>query len=258
MDIIALLLGSVIGTTFISGVLSVGGGTILMGIFGWVLPISQAMILHGVTQMASNGSRALLNWRHIQWGVLRGYFLGSGVCLAVLLWFVFVPNKILLFLLLGLMPFVNFLLPRGKALDINKPWMPTLCGVLTTGCLISSGVSGPLLDVFYVKTDLTRYQIHATKGLTQTFGHIIKIGYFMSVIELANTEGSYLPWWVYAAVVPIAFAGTWLARHVLHLISDVHFRAATQYVTMLIGVIFLSRAAALMFATAEAAPAVGN
>jgi uncharacterized membrane protein YfcA len=248
METLALLIGSVAGTTFISGVLSVGGGTILMGIFGWVLPISQAMILHGITQMASNGSRALLNRRHIEWSVLRGYFLGSAVCLSVLLWFFFVPNKILLFLLLGLMPFVNFLLPRGKALDITKPWMPTLCGVLTTGCLISSGVSGPLLDVFYVKTSLTRYQIHATKGLTQTFGHIIKIGYFISVIELANTEGSYLPWWVYVAVVPVAFAGTWVARHVLHLISDAHFRALTQGATMAIGVVFLSRAATLMLA----------
>lgn len=246
METLALLIASVAGTTFISGVLSVGGGTILMGIFGWVLPVSQAMILHGVTQMASNGSRALLNWQHIQWGVLRGYFLGSAICLAVLLWFFFVPNKILLFLLLGLMPFVNFLLPRDKSLDITKKGMPTLCGVLTTGCLISSGVSGPLLDVFYVKTPLNRYQIHATKGLTQTFGHIIKIGYFASVIELASTETSYLPWWVYVAVVPVAFAGTWVARHVLHLISDAHFRALTQGVTMLIGVIFLARAGTLM------------
>jgi uncharacterized membrane protein YfcA len=126
--------------------------------------------------------------------------------------------------------------------------MPTLCGVLTTGCLISSGVSGPLLDVFYVKTSLNRYQIHATKGLTQTFGHIVKIGYFASVIELTAAGSGYLPWWVYVAVVPIAFAGTWLARHVLRRISDDHFRWLTQGVTMAIGVVFLARAGALWLA----------
>ena len=35
---ITILLTSVFATAFISGVLSLGGGSILMGIFGWILP----------------------------------------------------------------------------------------------------------------------------------------------------------------------------------------------------------------------------
>ena len=74
---ITILLTSVFATAFISGVLSLGGGSILMGIFGWILPISTAMILHGITQAAANASRSWIYRDHIQWHILGYYFIGA-------------------------------------------------------------------------------------------------------------------------------------------------------------------------------------
>ena len=47
---ITVLLTSVFATAFISGVLSLGGGSILMGIFGWILPIYTLVVLCRATE----------------------------------------------------------------------------------------------------------------------------------------------------------------------------------------------------------------
>ena len=54
-------------TALISGMFGMGGGMILMGVLLALLPLSQAMVLHGSVQLTSNGSRAWLLRRHIRW-----------------------------------------------------------------------------------------------------------------------------------------------------------------------------------------------
>ncbi len=59
-------------TSFISGILGMAGGMIFMGVLLALLTVPQAMVLHGVTQLAANGWRAIL-WRtSIDWRVFRG------------------------------------------------------------------------------------------------------------------------------------------------------------------------------------------
>ncbi len=245
---IAALLATVFATSFISGVLSLAGGTILMGVFVWVLPVSVAMILHGVTQIASNGTRAWIYREHIQWNILGGYLTGAAACLLLFAAFVFVTNKILVFLLLGILPFANFLTPRNLALDITRPFMPAVCGFTNVGTMMLAGVSGPLLDVFFVKSPLDRFQTHATKGLTQVLGHTAKVVYFILILRLVEDGDLILPLWVFAAVVPLAYFGNVLTRRVVVAMSDHQFRWLTQSVSMAIGAVFLYRAFSLMSA----------
>ena len=56
-------------TALLSGVFGMAGGLILIGVLLVVMPLPQAMVLHAVTQMASNGWRAFLWWRHIEWKI---------------------------------------------------------------------------------------------------------------------------------------------------------------------------------------------
>ena len=239
---ISFILACIVGTSFISGVMSLGGGTILMGIMGWVLPVSVAMMLHGVTQIASNGTRGLIYWRHIYWPVLLKYFIGAAICVSIFAWIAYVPDKIVLFLLLGIMPFGNYLTPKKYALDITRGGTAYLCGFLVSACLLTAGVSGPILDVFYNKSTLNRYQIHATKGVTQSIGHLIKVIYFAFILNLMDDALAVLPLWVFAAVIPLAYLGVYLARRVVQAMSDDQFRSWTQYITMAIGTVFLIKA----------------
>jgi uncharacterized membrane protein YfcA len=239
---IPILVFSVFVTAFVSGVMSLGGGTILMGIFGWVLPVSVAMMLHGVAQIASNGSRGLIYWRHIQWPILLHYFIGAIVCLAFFAWLAYVPDKIVLFLLLGLIPLANFAVPKNYALDITKRPTAIICGFLVSACMLTAGVSGPLLDTFYVKSSLNRFEVHATKGITQSIGHILKIIYYAFFLGLLDTATETVPGWVYLAVIPAAYVGVLAARRVLTAMSDAQFRNYVQTFNVLLGLTFLSRA----------------
>ena len=68
--LIAALCLTMVGTSFLSGIFGMAGGMILVGILLALLPLPDAMMLHGVTQMASNGWRALLWWRYVRWSAV--------------------------------------------------------------------------------------------------------------------------------------------------------------------------------------------
>src|SRR5512143_3413356 len=81
--LLAVLAASALVTSFISGILGMAGGMILMGILLALVPLPAAMMLHGITQLAANGWRALL-WRsEVDWRVFRGYAYGALMALAV-------------------------------------------------------------------------------------------------------------------------------------------------------------------------------
>ena len=82
MDNVGIAL-AVLATSTLSGILGMGGGMILMGIFLLLLPLEWAMVLHGCTQLASNGSRAWLHRTEVEWRFLPRYFAGAVVVDAV-------------------------------------------------------------------------------------------------------------------------------------------------------------------------------
>src|SRR2546423_5583453 len=59
---IAALGALMVGTAFLSGLFGMAGGMILIGVLLMLMPLPTAMVLHAITQMASNGWRAFL-WR---------------------------------------------------------------------------------------------------------------------------------------------------------------------------------------------------
>src|SRR3989337_2248489 len=97
----ASLSALMIFTALLSGVFGMAGGLILVGVLLVVMPLPQAMVLHAVTQMASNGWRALLWRQHIVWKLVAVNIVGS--LISVLLWsiWLYVPDKAVALLLLG-------------------------------------------------------------------------------------------------------------------------------------------------------------
>ena len=240
---ILIIFASIVVTSFISGLLSLGGGTILMGVFVWILPVTLSMMLHGVTQFVSNGSRAIVYWKHIHWPVVTGYAIGAIGITIVFSLIAYVPNKVVVFLLCGTLPFANYLIPKGYALDVQKRGGSLTCGTVNTGVMLTSGVSGPVLDVFFNKTDLTRFQIIGTKGLIQSFAHVLKVIYFGGII-LATTgefDMGVLPWWVFVVAIFLSSAGNLLASKFVTKMTDQQFRKYATYMTLGVGATFFVR-----------------
>lgn len=235
---ILILLISVFATAFISGVFGMAGGLILMGVLALILPVSAAMVVHGIIQFVSNGWRAVLLANWVMWKPLAIYLAGSLSAGAVLLFLTVELEKAWLFIILGLTPGLIWIPRRYFHLDAARPAHAVLCGFLVTGLNVISGVSGPLLDVFFTETQADRRSIVATKAATQVVSHTVKVSYY---ILPAITAGA-LPatHWLLIAI-PLAMLGTTLGARVLNLMSDIQFRNWTKWIVTGVGSIYVIR-----------------
>lgn len=207
-----------------------------MGILLAVMPVSAAMMLHGTTQMASNGWRAWL-WRsEIDWRVFRGTAYGSVLVLGCFSVLQLVGSRPIVYLILGITPFISYVLPPSLKLNVDTRWHSFTCGVLCTVLSLLSGVSGPLLDVYFLPSKMGRRAVVATKAATQTLAHLIKIAYFGAL--LATNRGS-IDWTFALAMVGLAVVGTTLSRKVLERMSDRDFRRWTRGTVSTIGAYYL-------------------
>lgn len=240
-----LLLVLVLVSSTVSGVFGMAGGLMLMGGLTLALPVSAAMVTHGAVQFVSNGWRAVLHRRFIQWRIILMYGLGSAFVAGALAWVTYSPTKAWVYLLLGLTPGLAWLPKKRFHLDAAKPLHALACGVGVTGLNVLAGVAGPLLDVFFVRTDLTRHQIVATKAATQAFSHTVKI-VFYGLPLFASTQATGLPpWWFFAVAAPLAMLGAVFGGRILDRLSDVNFLKYTRWIVTGLGAVYLIQAAQL-------------
>ncbi len=219
--VLATLALTVIATSFMSGVFGMAGGLVLLGVLLLLLDVAPAMILFGTTQAASNGWRAALWVRHVQWGIVWRFLVGAAAAFVVLRWLQLFPNKAIVYIGLGLSPFLAELLPKALTPDITRPGAPYICGVVIMITTLLAGVAGPMLDVFYQKSGLDRRVVVATKAVTQTAGHLARIVYFGS---FTATLDAGIPMWIFGAAIALAMLGTTLAARVLEGMSNEQFR----------------------------------
>jgi len=234
--ILLLALGAAtLVTAFISGILGMAGGMILMGALLLALPVPQAMVLHGITQLASNGWRALL-WRAlIDWRCVLGFAGGAAVALAVFATLHLVLDRALVLLALAVPPFLLPLLPRSLELNVDRRGHPFACGLACMAVQLLSGVSGPLLDTFFLLSRKNRKEVVATKAALQTLGHTAKIAYFGGIAASARAEPLAV-----AVMVGCAVIGTSASRGALERLTDTDFRLWTRRTILGVSCVYLA------------------
>jgi uncharacterized membrane protein YfcA len=217
---IAALGALMVATAFLSGLFGMAGGMILIGVLLALMPLPTAMVLHAITQMASNGWRAVL-WRaHICWRPVLVYFLGCAIALSIWSLIRYVPDKPIALLLLGATPFMARLMPKDLKPNPESVWQGAVYGSICMGLMLMTGVIGPLLDTYFLGGNMDRRGIIATKATCQVGSHFTKLIYFGGIIDQAATLNPAL------AVVAIAASmlGTTLSRRLLEAMSDQQFR----------------------------------
>jgi uncharacterized membrane protein YfcA len=224
-------------TAVLSGVFGMAGGMLLMGVYTALLPVAAAMVLHGATQLVANAGRAILLWRNIYWRGVAFYVGGASLAFALLIRVRYVPDPLVVYLGLGLAPFVAALLPAAW-LDFQGPRAALLTGVQVTALNLTAGAAGPLLDVAFVDTRLSKHQVVATKAITQVFSHTLKLAYFGPLLTGGEIAPATLPGIVLATVL-----GTWTGTRLLERLSDQRFRAMSRTIVYSIGVVYLCKAA---------------
>ena len=239
--LIALLATSV-ATSFLSGIFGMAGGMILMGVLLALLTVPEAMALHAVAQLASNGWRGLLWIDHVRWRPVAAYTSGCAVALTVLSFLQFVPSKPLALLTLGVSPFLVRLLPRSFRPDPQRLLDGAVYGATCMSLMLLAGVAGPLLDTYFIGGALNRKEIVATKAVCQIFGHAAKLFYFGGLIAQAAS----VDLGVAAMVIFASMIGTMAARPVLERLTDLQYRRWATCIITAIACTYLAQAGYLL------------
>lgn len=238
--VLAALAVAAVATSFISGIFGMAGGMLLIGFLLLVLPVPVAMVFHGVIQIAANGWRSWLWRHHINWSVVLQFGAGTVTSLVVFSFFSFVPPKPLVLLAVGIMPFIALSVPLRFAPHIERRGQAFAAGLIGGAIQLVSGVTGPLLDLFYVRSGMTRQVNVATKGAAQVTSHLTKVTYFGLLI--ANPGGRSLEeWLVMAFAAACAVLGTTLSRRLLDRMSDVQFYYWTRRVILGLGAVYVAQ-----------------
>jgi uncharacterized membrane protein YfcA len=236
---------TVLATSFLSGVFGMAGGLILLGVLLIFMDVAPAMILFGVIQMGANGWRVLL-WRaHIRWALIGPYLVGATAAFLAMRLIAFIPDKALLYIGLGILPFLAELVPPRYFPDISRPWGPQVCGAVVMLLQLLAGAAGHILDMFFQRSDLDRKGIVATKAVCQTSAHLFRVLYFGS---FAGAFDGHVPVWLMAVALALAFTGTSLAARVLERMTEADFRAWSRRIVHAVAVTFLVRGLWLLLA----------
>jgi uncharacterized membrane protein YfcA len=208
------------------------GGMILIGVLLMLMPLPTAMVLHAITQMASNGWRAFL-WRaHIRWRPVFVYLIGCGLALGAWSIIRYVPDKPIALLLLGVTPFMARLMPKNLKPNPDSIAQGSFYGFICMGLMLMTGVSGPLMDTFFLGGNFGRREVVATKATCQVASHLTKLIYFGGIVDQAATLDPALA----AVAIAASMLGTTLARRILEAMSDAQFRTwANRLITTVAG-----------------------
>jgi uncharacterized membrane protein YfcA len=241
--VIAVLL-TMVGTSLLSGIFGMAGGLVLIGVLLVLLPVPEAMTLHAVTQISSNGWRGALWWRHIRWRPVAAVSAGSLVALGLWSLVLLVPERGVALLMLGVSPFLVRALPPRWQLDPLRPAHGVCVGAACMSLMVMTGVSGPLLDRFFLGGRLDRREIVATKAAVQALSHTLKLVYFGVLVA---DPGSLDPWLAGAAILA-SMLGTMLAKRVLEAMTDTQYRRWADRIITAIASFYIGQGTWLLLA----------
>lgn len=238
----ATLLLTMVGTSLLSGIFGMAGGLVLVGVLLVLMPVQDAMALHAVTQISSNGWRAMLWWRHIRPMPVVAHAAGCVLALGAWSLVLLVPQRGVALLLLGVSPFLAQALPPRIRPNPEKPLHGVVVGAASMTLMVLTGVSGPLLDRHFLGGRLDRREIVATKAACQAIGHSLKLVYFGALVVDA---GRVDPWLAVMAVLA-SMTGTMLAKRVLEAMTDASYRLWAGRIVTALGLFYIGQGSWLL------------
>jgi uncharacterized membrane protein YfcA len=207
----------------LSAVVGMAGGITLLGVMLLFDDPLVVIPLHGAVQLVANGSRTVVQRRHVRWDILARYavfafpmgFVGLAVAReippqglkAAIGVFVLAATWRPGWLLLGRHP---------EQIDARRRFL--VLGGVTGALNVLIGATGPLIAPFFLNLGLSRFALIGTKAACQATGHLAKIAVFV-IGGFAFTPYVGL----LAGMVPAAIVGTWAGSRLLEYVDEVWF-----------------------------------
>ncbi|WP_077338193.1 sulfite exporter TauE/SafE family protein [Pseudocolwellia agarivorans] len=222
MDLVTLSLDTMIWlsvaiffASVISSATGMAGGVLMFASMSQAIALQPLIAIHGVIQAFSNAARCLLLRDSIVWRMCIPFGIGATIGIAATTFFLiqYISETVALATLLFLLLYTLF---KPKKLPSIKLAPNQFIGVgLLTGSLgIVAGAIDPLLGAFFIRDDLDKEQIVATKSMMQLMTHLLKIP---AVIALGFVFSAHLPMMLFFS--SIAILGTYVGVVLLKKVS---------------------------------------
>lgn len=228
-------------TAAMTAAIGIGGGVALLAIMSQLMPVSVLIPVHGVVQVGSNFSRALLLTRHAQWRLLAYIIAGCAVGAAIGgKVFVSLPDTAILAAIAVFILWSTW----GRL----PPLRGSGRGLLFVGGAVASvltmfvGASGPFVIAMLRRYDLNKTQLIATQASAMVIQHLLKVIVF-GLLGFAFEE--WLP--LMLAMVVSAMLGTVAGTRLLHRLPEHAFRLGLKIVLTVVAVELLAEVAYELF-----------
>ena len=217
-------------TSMVSAIGGIAGGVMLIAVMPSFLPPAAVIPIHGLIQITSNVSRALLGVRHIQWRIVRDY--GAGCVIGAVLGSRLVPlfswDNLPLLLGVFILLFTWMPKPSGEA---KWPLKFGVLGVAQTALSLFIGVAGPLNMPFLLREDLGRDRTVITHSVQMSFMHLMK------VITFGLLGFTFAPYWqLVIGMTAGAIAGSWAGTKVRAYVPEKAFRHGVRILITVLAV----------------------
>jgi len=217
----ALCFVSFLGS-FIAGALGLGGGVLVLATMANLLPPLALVPLHGVVQLGSNLSRAVLNWRHMLMSVATPFLIGTIIGAAIGAQFVVALPKSLLQLVIAVFILASTWLPNLQSQSAGKAKF-FVVGIVTTIVTMFVGGTGVLVGSFVAPACSERHQFVGTHSVVMTIQHGLKI---VTFTLLGFAFGPYIA--LLVGLVTFSFIGSYVGKLLLNRLPERIFRAALK------------------------------
>ena len=237
IPVAVFLLACSVLTSMITASLGAGGGVLLLVLMASWMPPAAIIPVHGMIQLGSNGGRALLTRKQVDWQVIAAFAPGVVVGAALGAWLLVDLPSAVWQLTIGV--FVLYLCwgpPLPKA-SFGKPGIFLASG-LTSFVSLFVGATGPLVAAFIKQIHTDRFTTVATFATAMTLQHAPKALVF-------SAAGFVFPEWLpfILAMIACGFGGTWLGLHVLRSLTNRWFHHTFNVILTLLALRLLWQAA---------------
>ncbi|MCO4755381.1 MAG: sulfite exporter TauE/SafE family protein [Bacteriovoracaceae bacterium] len=224
-------------TSIISAIIGMGGGVLLLSVMTFFLPLHVIIPVHGFVQLISNSTRLLFLKLHIRWRFFTFFAIGMpfGAALSAFL-LKDVVSESFPYLAISLLIFYAVFKPKKMPHFEIHSWGWTIVGFFTGIAAILVGAVGPLIAPFFIRKDLEKEEIVATKATMQMISHLSKIPVFLYLDFRFEDYSSMTLLMAFAAI-----AGTHYGIGILRKVDDSVFKKLYRGVLFISGVRLLYR-----------------
>lgn len=226
----AILCGVSFLGSLIAGALGLGGGVLVLATMANFLSPTALVPIHGVVQLGSNLSRAVLSWRQTLMSIVTPFLIGSIIGAALGGQFIVALPKYFLQLVIAVFILFSTWAPKFQSTSTGKVKF-FIVGVLTTIVTMFVGGTGVLVGAFVAPACRERHQFVSTHSVVMTIQHGLKI---VTFALLGFAFGPYIP--LLIGLVSFSFLGSYAGKLALNRLPERIFRVALKAILTLLSV----------------------